>query len=1659
MTSILPSAARDHALAARWATAWTLASDAVPELMRAGSLDELLWLHELALRLGLDARRRWIGRLLRQRHPDSARVLAVTMLDRMRRGHLVDAFQLAQQPWPPQAAAADRVPWLLAKARVAHELRDHEAAQALLDEAESLRPDDPTVLVERLWSLQSKDQMADAIAMCEAGRRRFPAFGNLVVVECWLRHDANTPELAAFLATARQQVESPFLDSIQANLAYENGDLATARQLWEALLLQPWHERRMRVGWHFALLHLCREQDDHAAALAHALAAGRAGATAAERLRTFLAQQPPPPRTRVVLPVPFVRQDHQTCSPATMASLLSFFDVAADQREIAGQITWDGTASHDELRWARARGLSIRFFAWDAAVARDLLARGLPFAISTRFETNGHRQAVVGHDSVLDTFVLRDPTGHYRREVDAAWLETLLQRGGDCALLLPTATAAATAVPPLPAETETMEWLQLRLDLEARRLAGTAERTASLLARTTGPLHFDIETRTLHERGERSRRLEAYVQAHERAPDDPYWQYRLAAERLDQDRWQDARTFLERVAPGSSSPFLWRLLAEQWSHDARRRPQALALMHRALRRLARDPRSWLRQASILWDDDRKDEATAFYRIAAMLAPQDEWMAGSYFRALRGLGRSEAGLVFLQQRATQALGKSAAPAGTLADALESLHRPDEAISVLRTALASDDTPDQRDRLCQLLLRLHRHDEAAALLADRDRFEPVDHALRSHQLAVARNDRAGIRTALQAAVAAMPTHTGAQRGLLDDLLAVEGLDAALARADQLVAEHGDHPALLADVADFFRRVDDHARVGALMQRLVQEHPDQHWLRGRLARHLIARGRFDDAAPLLAELQQATPRSSAVQVDIADHARATGQPDVARQAARTALQLAPDNIGALHLLLNLARDRDEAIAALRLAMQLLLERPQPPQKDDLAGLVGLVTPLPDGEFDAFLQRLAANFPAESAIPVTRCEYLLRDDPAAALPIAESLVQKEAWRTDHHLLLARCLRACNRRADERAALEALLQIDPACTQAFVEIGESFDQEGRLPQAMATFDRGLAVAPGFAVLHGMLADAAWRLGERDRALLAAQRAADLDPGYAWAFSARIDWLCELGRIGEATALASDLVRDNPLWATAHDLNARALANAGRHQESIAALQQALVLSPRLGSTRLVLLDALVAMKRFDEARTCLADGVQLLGDHPPLRLRECALTRAQGQLPESRQQLRELLQRHPDYDHGWRRLLGWLDEEGLFDEILALYREPPEALRTDNTLRGYAGDVLQKRNDSAGAIAAFEQALAIDQGYQWAREQLCQLLLAAKQFDRVLELLPDHADPDRLPWNHAVLVGKAFAHSGRTAEARTVLVRLMRDESWRGMDAADLDGLLRASDRAGHERFLQKTLAANNQDTTFVLHWLRILGRRQQWRRFWDGIDDVHTALGPTGDLLPVVGAIVDVSRDRQVPDLARWARRHLRPPIQDIRVAGQLMYLLSDDAREQRQLVRLMADGWRRPGVEGWMLANMSSAFVDLGRLDEAEQVLQFAFESVPQDHSVWWFHRDRAEIALRRRDWAACRAAHRDPPAEYPTVRLSAWQIDLCAELRQLPWWRRGSVLRRRLRRSFELRDLAMREPRAQVKLRVRDLWDACPGLTTGLLCCGRAGRWLVRRWLRV
>lgn len=834
--------------------------------------------------------------------------------------------------------------------------------------------------------------------------------------------------------------------------------------------------------------------------------------------------------------------------------------------------------------------------------------------------------------------------------------------------------------------------------------------------------------------------------------------------------------------------------------------------------------------------------------------------------------------------------------------------------------------------------------------------------------------------------------AQRLRLDLLLEQQGTEAAVAAADQLAA--GSDPRVLVQVAEFYERIEDRGRTEALLRRLVEEHPQEHWLQGRLCRHYLTCSRPEAALPLLAQLQQSAGDSTAVWIDTADAKAQLGDLDAARKAAHKAMQLAPHNGSAILRLLRWAPDEAAAAADLRQCMQLLLARPVPPEASLLDWLVEHQRRLPPAEVDAFLQQLQQAFPDAPGPGAARVRHLREEHPEQALPVAEQLVARMPWVEEHWLLQANCLRRLNRRADDRALLQQLLQREPASARAWTEIGESFEQEGRLADARATFERGLQLAPGSPVLHGCLADLLWRLGERDAALPLVRRAQELDRGYTWAFQAHVLWLSELDRHDEALQVAEQLVATNPRWGPAYELLALALRPLGRHEERLQALRQALAIEPRLGGARRRLVVALGELKRFAAAREVVREGLRLLGDDPELHLLDIGIDRTAGDLPGSRQRLRQLLERHAAFEQGWHRYLAYCDEEGDHQAILALMASPPACLDDSAPLRAYAADVHWQQGRRQQAEKLLREAMQLDPAYEYATDRLAALLLEQGRPKQLLHVLGEDADPEALPFHRAAMLARAAAMLRRGDLARACFRRLLREPDADGQMLGDTDRTLRQHLGRQHDRALRQLLRQEPPESELRQNHLRLLARRQQARPFLRGLTALFDALPPARREAVLSRALYH-GRVLQGRGLARWVEAHFKPPIRDVEAWGRLVYALNDTRQRSRVLLRLCGDDWRRPGVFGWMLANVAGAYHELGRYAEMAAVAEYALREVPHDHSYWWHRRYLAEAALRRGDLPRCLEFCEMASEEFPTVKVrsrrSGWRRS-CA-------WRRG------------------------------------------------------------
>jgi len=128
---------------------------------------------------------------------------------------------------------------------------------------------------------------------------------------------------------------------------------------------------------------------------------------------------------RVQLPVPFVRQHHETCAPATLTALAQYWKKAIKHEEVVERICYEGTQASDERRWAEENGFFAREFRITHESADALIRAGVPFTFNTVEPTSAHLQAIVGIDDFRGTFLIQDPS---ERHIGEGSIDKLLER-------------------------------------------------------------------------------------------------------------------------------------------------------------------------------------------------------------------------------------------------------------------------------------------------------------------------------------------------------------------------------------------------------------------------------------------------------------------------------------------------------------------------------------------------------------------------------------------------------------------------------------------------------------------------------------------------------------------------------------------------------------------------------------------------------------------------------------------------------------------------------------------------------------------------------------------------------------------------------------------------------------------------------------------------------------------------------------------------------------------------------------------------------------------------------------------------------------------------------------------------------------------------------
>ena len=1456
-----------------------------------------------------------------------------------------------------------RADWWAAQARVLSAMRDFVPAEALLQRALDLCPDEPWLRVEQGSLLGAMDRNEESLEVTAAAYTAYPQ--SRPVLQSYA-HDLmildRADEAVAVLESACPRFQCGALWWQLAGLyrEFENTTaMADALDAAEALL--PRIDKGQKAGIAALRVEALRAAGDLAGA---AEAARNAKGKHFERLAELYGK-PDVDTRRARLNVPFVRQHHVTCAPATLSALCRYWNQPFDHLEIAEKICYDGTPWRSERAWAEQRGFVVREFRIDFETAAALLDRGVPFTLTTASAASGHLQAVIGYDRAAHTLDIRDP---YYPHVGTAITERLCERqraaGPRGMVLLPPSEAHLLDGIDLPDEAFYDDYYAVQTALERHDREAAVTHAAELAQRDDNHFlrHWADLSLAWYD-GDPARALAALDRLLALCPDDSGLIDRRASTLTQLHRRQETIALLEAELdkPEADRAFREQLI-DLLADDPRQRDRALRMAEALLRRGGGRGYLYYTLGRLLWPDrERRDEAVAAYRFASCLDDKNERFSQAYFVCQQHQRKTDEALEDLRRRAETLGNKSAGPILTYADALRRCDRLGEEAQALEAGI--ERRPDDG----VLLL------ESAVKHAGGGRIDRARALLHQSRRAVRRTDRLRAGSIVEELDGQLPRALRlVRRWAILDPLSLE----AHSRTARLTADVEGAPAATDYLASVTARFPHHLPLHELRYQWTQEHdeqdaeqllrqiverqPDNDWALRELAFRVLETGQLDEAEALLARAHEINPEHAAT-----FHLRAAvderrGDLDAARASMRVALQRDADNQFAMGRLMSLCRDLAQRVeAAGFIAKQL--------EEQTLFG-TGITA----------FQSLAANVlpPDEVLRIVTECRDARPDLSTSWLALVRELtrqnrldeakdeVQRALSRfplvVDLHLGAATVYHASLDQDARVSSLREALRIDPFHEMAIRTLVDALRHGRQFDASLAELDRAIRVDPRRGAYHGLRAELLADTGDFRGAVLSAETALRLMPGWDWLWDRYDEWGKKLDPPRDAEPLARQIAETKPGDIDLQLRLAEILVRRGGSDEALDTLDNAIERSPHTPRVHDHKAVTLTLLHRYDEAlRACRPE---VFGkDVPPvLRGRAAWITAQRGDLKHAVQEMRKVLDDEPGYYWGWQRLAEWASN----DEDLPTYQHAAEQLAVlaphDAESICYAGHACERLAEEPGrrpkserealrrrAIEHYERAVALDPHFRWAGRGLIRVHLLLNEPDQA-ERACDHFyqdDPTAEAKAAPVQIAAARRDKAQTLEAIAALVAAPSDEAAPFYWAADaLSRLWARTERAAIRAWRSAVVKADSNPfaVAALVNRLTSTGR---WRKATEVLRavrdrDEHWRQGAIA--LLETGTHQTATRAKA----ARWVKRNRARLQQDRGGASShaAWGAAADVLAVQGQyapMAKLVADWRQRPDSEAWVFCMAAIAFHAVGRPDEALEVSDAGLRA-PADHS---------------------------------------------------------------------------------------------------------------------
>jgi len=515
------------------------------------------------------------------------------------------------------------------------------------------------------------------------------------------------------------------------------------------------------------------------------------------------------------------------------------------------------------------------------------------------------------------------------------------------------------------------------------------------------------------------------------------------------------------------------------------------------------------------------------------------------------------------------------------------------------------------------------------------------------------------------------------------------AALAAFEGALAIKPDDLSIQLDIATELTWLQRFTEVEALLQQLIERHPDQT---GPLLLLGHCKRRQNDRRAALSSFENAAsidPTHPGIKIEIAKEMQELGRVEDAAKLLCSVIDQHPNNAGALIMLGHLQRklgDQPASLAAFRAASTI--------DPGNLAVQLELVQEIRGaGQLDE-AEQLAC--------------LLVEQHPKLSGPL---------------LALAHVKRKRGDRTDSLTAFEAAAALDPAHLGIKVEIANDLRELGRTEEADAVLAQILGNDPKHVGALVSLGHLRRRLGKHSESIDAFMAASSLQPSNFGIRVEVINGLLEAGRLDEAasridTALSID--RDN-----FHVLIQRGLVlrRQQRRPDALQHLQRIAQLFPHLPRAHVEVAKEYIAQGDLDNANRSLSQAREIAPDDLSALLQSAELEIHTEDFEAAKRFYDLAIARHPNELAPWIGRARALFAQGEKTDAFAAVDAARQAFGDRSEFLGLEIELLKQTRDWVGAKHALTRAASCPPSF-WLWTHRVQIALAIADYDTAEEAL-----------------------------------------------------------------------------------------------------------------------------------------------------------------------------------------------------------------------------------------------------------------------------------------------------------------------------------------------